>query len=254
MNKKHQHHQNLQNLSLDTLIDMAYALFDYPICGELLVCKPCCISQATEKQLLTTPVADLSRELICDYMDAVHYDNVGNQIKHFLPRILQLLADGQDTNHIATELNLQRCHFEKPCWQAAELEFIHAFAKRLFADWCDGVRPLSDNLMAYIDMFCVAGLGQIHHQLFAIWQQHAQSFVALKNFVDCYRFDSYGIFAQNPNFNQDVHHWLNHPNTAAAFLPPLEAQILYNDQLSDKDGYWFGYVHGHLEKLLNQGQ
>lgn len=74
------------------LIDEAYILFNRAIGKSLNVCKPCCVSFEMEKELVETPVSRLSRSAIYDYLEAVHYDELNCEIRHFLPRILEFVV------------------------------------------------------------------------------------------------------------------------------------------------------------------
>ncbi|RRD39590.1 hypothetical protein EII29_05990 [Leptotrichia sp. OH3620_COT-345] len=119
------------------LIKEAYEIFFYDLNGKLSVCTPCCVSSENVKKLLEIPVNRLSRELIWEYLDAVHYDETGFEIKHFLPKILEFTAQNENIR-MDVSLNLDKCYFEKKnVWSKNELDFMYRFSKQLISDFLD---------------------------------------------------------------------------------------------------------------------
>ncbi|MDO4228912.1 MAG: hypothetical protein Q4C98_03795 [Capnocytophaga sp.] len=235
---------------IQALIEEAYGLFSFPIGDDLNVCKPCCISLERERELVQTPVANLSLSAIYDYLDAVHYDESGYEIKHFLPRILELLAKGENIRH-STEIMLDKCHFEKSCWREQELDFMWRFSGEFLKNVLAS-SPKIDNAMNYILMFDLAGLETEH--LLKIWQETATE-SSLWHFVYFihYEIDEEGIynnpFSQNPNFNQHITDWISSTNVKTIFLPQIEKLYFENTNLTDKERYMLDDVYGRIEKL-----
>ena len=92
------------------LIKEAYELFMYDLNGKLSVCTPCCVCEKNVTKLIKTPVNELSEYLIREYLDAVNYDETGFEIKHFLPRILEMTVKRAEIR-LDTSLILDKCHF-----------------------------------------------------------------------------------------------------------------------------------------------
>ena len=99
------------------LLKEAYTLFSYNLEGKLSVCTcPVCITEENVERLITVPIREISRELLYEYLEAVNYDEIGYEIKHFLPRILELCAN-YEYIRLDTSLNLDKCHFERKIWK-----------------------------------------------------------------------------------------------------------------------------------------
>ena len=116
------------------LLKEAYTLFSYNLEGKLSVCTcPVCITEENVERLITVPIREISRELLYEYLEAVNYDEIGYEIKHFLPRILELCAN-YEYIRLDTSLNLDKCHFERKIWKEEELEFMKKFSIQFVID------------------------------------------------------------------------------------------------------------------------
>lgn len=228
------------------LIDEAYLLFDHPVKGRLSVCSPCCVSEERMQELIKTPVKTLSLSAIYDYLDAVHYDEEGYEIKHFLPRILELLAMGKDISH-STELHLQRCHFQKPCWSEKELDFMQRFSAKFIENILKINPQRFDRAMGYILMFDLAGLKTAH--LLRVWEENLTTPTALEHLAWVLYYDlkngAYSnVFSVNTEFNQQINDWLHGEHLRQIATAAIEIEILENETLSDDFQYLLSQFFG----------
>lgn len=235
---------------MQSLLDEAYQLFDKNIGNCLNVCSPCCVSEAQIQELVSTPVNELKTSLIYDYLDAVHYDQTQGEIKHFLPRILELLVKGENIRH-STELILDKCHCERAYWSEKELEFLRRFA----AEFLRNILSRSPNqsrvgaAMDYIVMFDLAGLDT--WELLNIWVSE-NSFTSLEHFVAFVRFDldQSGFydnsFSVNATFNENVMLWFLDDNTQKHFASLIEKEYFENPNLTDEQRYWLDMAYGRI--------
>ena len=122
--------------ALQTIVREAYALFaPYTIGRTLDVCKLCCVTDAEEKELVETPLAAVSADLFARayYASArSHSESELWQMKHFLPRVLELVGDYEFPTHSA-EITFWRLDLNQPdWWTAPERELLAAFALAYF--------------------------------------------------------------------------------------------------------------------------
>lgn len=241
---------------LQQLISEAYRIFTHSLNGKLNVCSPCCISEEQVRELIITPVSELSLSIIYDYLDAVHYDEAGYEIKHFLPRILEFLAGGFDLSH-STELMLQRCHFKKNCWQETELDFMNRFSSEFIKYvLTNSTKSKWDNAISYILMFDLAELPTEH--LLKIWEEMLPySRTAFQHFQDFmyYYIDYEGYysnsFSHNPDFNNQVRDWVTSEGLAKKVLPFIEKEYFENQSLTYEDCYHLDILYTQMERNLN---
>ncbi|MFK8303222.1 hypothetical protein ACI75Y_09940 [Capnocytophaga stomatis] len=241
--------------NIQLLIEEAYHIFDYQLNGRLSVCTPCCVSAERMQELLQTPVSELSACAIYDYLDAVHYDESGYEIKHFLPRILELLAEDATIRH-STELTLNKCHFERSCWRQTELDFMKRFSAEFIRYVLTNFnQSQGDDAMNYILMFNLAGLPTEH--LLEIWENELSSSpIALKHLevMMYYYIDSEGYysnaFSENPSFNNQVRNWVISPKLARIVLPIIEKEYFENQNLTEEARYYLDLLYGKLERNL----
>lgn len=239
--------------TIELLIEEAYHLFDHQLNGKLNVCTPCCVSPERMQELVQTPVSELSVSAIYDYLDAVHYDEAGYEIKHFLPRILELLAEDATIRH-STELILDKCHFEKDCWRQTELDFMKRFSAEFIRYVLTNYnKNQGDNAMNYILMFDLAGLPTEH--LLDIWENELTSSpIALEHLqiMMYYYVDSDGYyshsFSDNPEFNNQIQNWITSTKLAKIVLPIIEKEYFENSNLTEETRYYLDLLYGKFER------
>lgn len=135
----------LTQATLPELIEAAYVLFaPYTIGSTLRVCKVCCVSEAQERELVSTPLRAVSRQLLdhAYYASARDYsDQERWEMKHFLPRVLELVTQFDFPCH-SLELTFARLDLDQTAhWPAPERQLLVAFASAYF-DACLATYPL----------------------------------------------------------------------------------------------------------------
>lgn len=102
---------------LETLMEEAYSLFaPYTIGSTLCVCKACCVTDAEEQALVAAPLRQVSCELLqYGYFDSVcyHSDREHWELKHFLPRVLELVSQFEFPR-FTPEVLFDRLDFDQP--------------------------------------------------------------------------------------------------------------------------------------------
>lgn len=241
------------------LVEEAYQCFVRPLGSRLTdVCTDCCVSKQDEALLIKTPMEELSEDLIYQYLDAAYTDQRSNEIAHFLPRILELLAQHKHIRH-STEITLDKCHFEAPHWKPQQLEFMHRYSAQYLADLLK-TSPKQTHLPSATEavvMFSLSGIDAMH--LFSVWEEMATKYpTAAAHFAQMMRYEveDYStfnnVFCDNPEFNQQMNHWLNSLKTAEIFLPAIERYYFENEGLSEEESWHFSCLHSHLSKKVGQ--
>jgi hypothetical protein len=76
--------------------------------GLLDVCTGCCMDEKLEKEMRRLPLASLYRKHFYEYNDSAKSEvQPAPEIKYFIPRMFELLSEGEDLHH-STELYLDR--------------------------------------------------------------------------------------------------------------------------------------------------
>lgn len=147
--------------TLPELVEAAYQLFaPYTIGSTLSVCKACCVSEAEEQALVSTPLRRISRQLLDDayYASARNYsDQERWEMKHFLPRVLELVTQFEFPCH-SLELTFVRLDLNQPDhWHPGERQLLAAFASAYFqACLARYPLPAGDKLADILLMFGLA--------------------------------------------------------------------------------------------------
>ncbi len=129
---------------LAAAVEAAYGVFaGYRIEGELIVCDcAVCVSEADARFLAATPVREIPARRLAEYTNSAHgYDPlVEKQVKHFLPRYLDLVAQRDVPDSLGLDICLRRIggagwREDWPAVEAAALEeFFDAFTEASLTD------------------------------------------------------------------------------------------------------------------------
>lgn len=213
---------------LQLLLEEAYALFacelQRPL--DLLAC-PVCISEDNLERLETEDVHHISKELMFEYLNAVRNEDGDDQMRYFLPRILELTAR-YDYIRIDDSLNLDRCHFEEKGWSSEELDFMRRFSRQFIIDTINQAPSQADAVAVYLTMFDLAGLETSHLLDLKLWIEDTDPMKSLWTLEEIYYYftKDYAYFdysfSVNPPFNQQMTDWLSSRALAQSFLPVLE--------------------------------
>jgi hypothetical protein len=97
---------------LAAAVENAYRVFArYDLRGGVTVCRcNVCVAPEVEQQLNTVPLREISARLLTQYTESAHsFDGkVENDLRHYLPRYFELIANGDPPTNIDEETCLQR--------------------------------------------------------------------------------------------------------------------------------------------------
>jgi hypothetical protein len=104
---------------LQRAIDDAYRVFArYDLGGGIEVCHcPVCVAPEFERALNTTPLRDMSRELLAEYTASAHgwgSDKTANDLRYLLPRYFDLIAQARYPSFLDEDGCLSRLHIARP--------------------------------------------------------------------------------------------------------------------------------------------
>ncbi len=139
------------------LVTQAYRVFSYPTPTSTDVCRGCCMDPKIEADFFVPSIDELPLSYIRDWYFAA-YDPRGVSKAtwgNLLPRLLEVLACGQDVSNHGLEVSLNRFDTGNPSnWTPAEWAVLDAFQRRfLMRAIQDGAEFLDDTLC----MFSLAG-------------------------------------------------------------------------------------------------
>ncbi len=172
---------------LKEIIDSAYEVFSkYRANRPLDVCTDCCMKIEDEARLASLPVKQIPLELLSEYNDgAKPAKTTIEEIKHFLPRYLELISEFNFPAHSA-ELSLSRLSpFDRNEWTETELEILNTFTKEFFKHTLS-VYPIpsfNNQIDAILIMFYGADFDI--NSLLEIWEE-TDTLESILHFKDLY--------------------------------------------------------------------
>lgn len=216
-------------MTLENIIEQAYKIFEkYTIGSTLDVCKRCCVSDSDEAILVNTPLREITTQQLRSgyYASARSYsDQELWEMKHFLPRVLELMANFEVPD-AATETVFYRLELhKKDQWTAEEMKLLTDFSK-LFFEKCLSYYPYTPDgevISTYLVMFSSADFEL--KPILKAWEK-AKSLESVLHFKDLVLYDcDYGkgdsIILKNafnkPETNIEIEKWLNDKQTKASF-------------------------------------
>ena len=245
--------------NMKKMIKEAYEIFTHDLNGKLTVCTPCCVSEENVEKLIKTPVKELSRELMQEYLNAVNYDETGLEIKHFLPKIIEFIVKHAEIR-LDTSLILDKCHFEKEIWNGTELDFMYRFSKEFMMEILK-TNPKTvrmENFSVYMTMFNLGGLKTEHLFDIEMWKKASEDINALWHFEEMmysytkdYTYYSYA-FSSNPEFNEQMNLWMNSSEIARVFIPVIEKYYFENPDMDYNEQWRLDQLYYVLEKNLKK--
>ena len=125
---------------LAAVIEDAYDVFgDYDVRRSLVVCHcNSCMTVEDEQRLLKTPLREIPARLLAEYTGSAHsWDDgpVARQMRYFLPRYFELIAQGDPPDNIGLDICLRRLAQAgwRETWPKAEEEIIDRFFDELIS-------------------------------------------------------------------------------------------------------------------------
>ena len=237
--------------NFDALIAEAYALFAGYGMGEgIAVCSGhgCCLHPYATELLRNTPVQQLERQLVYDFLDASETDDIPllvQQMKHLLPRILELMIQGE---HLGMEFALSKCKCYSGLWLEQETDFLQRFASAYFASKCTDEDIEADAVLEdTVLMFHLAGLDV--WPLLKQWQAVIDQAGPFNNFVfmlmcnfETGRFES---AYEEEGLNRKMTDWISEHGFKSSMLQVLIDKLAKPD-LSKRHQWEYGRALAYL--------
>ncbi|MBB3196863.1 hypothetical protein [Roseateles terrae] len=226
---------NKVDASLQSAVADAYRVFKRYRAPKhpLNACLACCLSEQTEKEMRTLPLAKLTARHFYEYNTAAKGpEQPADEVKYLLPRMLELLADGQDIHH-SLEISLRRVEScEAGSFSDTETAVLNRFALAYFRQMLTGAGPhgdqrLLDDTISVLLMFHIAGLNI--EPLLALWLQLDEPASTVQFVQDTYwefwkDHDISNAFATDyPAFKALLKRWLLDPAVRHRFVGKLMA-------------------------------
>ncbi|WP_225748457.1 hypothetical protein [Eikenella sp. Marseille-P7795] len=180
---------------MEKWIAEAYEIFaPYGVRFPLNICTcNSCSPEDFQRELLRYPLRDVPTDMLQAYLGSVPLEDeaaTALDMKHFLPRILQALVDGEDVRPLdETLLDKLRCDLPE-CWTDKEIHWLKRFAAAWFAAQLTAPR-YEGCLVAWLNMFQFARLDVID-ELLALWTEQTDKTGAVREFVGLYSEIPYG--------------------------------------------------------------
>ena len=224
---------NPMSADLQSAVDGVYLAFHRRHGSRSLpldICGYCCVSDETAQRLRDQPLARLTASDFREYNGSAKSEiQRAAEVGHYLPRMLALLANGEEIHHsleIALD-RLGRCPADS--WTESELAALCDFALAYFDAVLYGslAHRWFDDPLSVLLMFHVGGLSIA--PLLRRWEdcEHPSSTIQYvrATYWDFWKEQRYtNAFADDrPEFQQQVHDWLLDPRCRRRFAERLTA-------------------------------
>jgi hypothetical protein len=230
---------------LSDIISRAYQQFKrYTLQAPLAVCHDCCLSQEHEQLLLRTPLTELDQTTFSLYFSAASTGDIGAElaeIKYFLPRMMEMLAEAQEI-YMIEEVILRRLHFNRTeLWPQKERELVELFALAYFDNGLIHNPPQdSDKLTTALIMFALGGMDIT--PLLQLWQKkrslsallHLHDFVVAQiDYTPGFPTKLTHSFSNKP-IDETVFRWLSDSASQKAIKAGIYHHVEHNRHLSEQ--------------------
>jgi hypothetical protein len=228
---------------LKETVDKAYEIFSkYRANRPLDVCTDdCCMKVEDEERLASLPVRQIPVELLTEYNDSAKPEKTRTEeIKHFLPRYLELISAFNFPTH-STELSLSRLiPFDKNEWTETELQLLETFSKEFFKHTLRTypIPSFNDRIDSILIMFWRAEFNL--ERLLGIWEQ-TDTLESLLHFNDLY-FHGFKEYNRSELFSgfgdkelsDRLTTWIENEKIKETFAYRIEKTILGGFQLEEQ--------------------
>ncbi|HEX7686644.1 MAG TPA: hypothetical protein VF453_03005 [Burkholderiaceae bacterium] len=198
------------------------------------VCTACCCPVEVERELREWPLARLTARHFYQYNDSAKSEvQPAAELRHLLPRLLELIASGEDIHH-STELYLDRLgRCPEGTWSADERAALDRFASAFFDALLRvgtpgrGLRVWMDTPLSVLLMFDIGGIDI--GPLLDLWLRCDDPGSTVQ-FVESTYWDFWQgceirnpFAADRPAFRARVRGWLLEPANRARFVEKMLA-------------------------------
>jgi hypothetical protein len=228
---------------LAEIIDKSYDLFSkYTSKQPLDICTDCCMLPEDEAKLASLPVREISRDLLAEYTNGARSEKTSvEEVKHFLPRYMELASQFDFPTHSA-ELTFSRLEpFLKAEWTMEELELINQFGKEYFKH-CLGIYPIpsfNDRIDTIIIMLWKGGFGV--SELLEVWEGETgrESVLHVRDLY-FHGFEQKKKASLSNPFGDRIlasllRDWLDSTELKTAFVPVIEELICQESTFEEND-------------------
>ena len=144
------------------IISDAYRVFDVPKPASTEVCESCCMYADIEADFFTPAIEDLPLAYVQDWYSAA-YEPSGiakATWAYLLPRLLEILASGNELANVGLEVSLQRFETGVPSnWNAEQWTVLDAFQRLYLRLQVERAGPFANSADSIDDALCMFGLG-----------------------------------------------------------------------------------------------
>jgi hypothetical protein len=148
--------------ALTAAIDKAWRVFDIPAPATTGVCEHCCLDPKIEADFLKKKARDLRGDYVRDWYFAARSDQIRHDhVAWFLPRVMEMLAQGETIATVGHEVIFQRLHWTgfPDRWPRDEVAAVQGFAEAFFDAVLDNRIPGADqDLDSWLCMFGQGGI------------------------------------------------------------------------------------------------
>ena len=228
---------------LQEIIDKSYRVFEsYRPTRPLDVCTECCMTVEEEGKLASLSVREIPKDLLAEYNDSAKPEKTRiEEVKHFLPRYLDLIGQFQFPTH-STELSFSRLiPFDKNEWTEQEQQLLRQFSIDFFKH-CLSIYPIpsfNDRIDTIVIMFWRAGFDISY--LLTIWENEKTKESVL-HFRDLHfhGFDQYNqtrLFSSfgDKELADKLRNWLDKDEVKQHFSDAIEKLIIEESGLEEND-------------------
>jgi hypothetical protein len=228
--------------TLEEIIDESYVLFaPYPPGEPLDVCTFCCMTEADATRLAGLPVRSIPRDLLTEYNDSAKPEKTSvTEVKHFLPRYLELVSQFQFPSH-SCELSFSRlAPFDRNEWAPAEQQLLDDFSRAFFRK-CLSTYPIpafGERMENILIMFRRAGFNIA--PLLSLWEEDKTEESVL-HFRDLHFHAFTNDRKKLTNTFADAElavllsNWMDQSRVKARFASAIEALFMTERNLNEKD-------------------
>lgn len=229
---------------LNEIVNDAYDVFSGNRPGEYLdACTHCCMKESDADLLKSTPLREISVELLTEYQDAAKPRELDkSELKYFTPRYLELVKDYSFPSYEPL-LSLNRFgYLKKSDWTQKERELLNDFASSFFKKHINSRKhPTFTTPIEILLMFYKAKIDI--QQLLSEWQNSnsVESLLHFNKLVEDLDFNIYGepkvrdAFSDEI-FNDIISNWLSAEQVKRKFREDIEREILDdNSSLSESE-------------------
>jgi hypothetical protein len=229
-------------MMLHEIVERSYKLFrDYKPERPLDVCTECCMKKEEEARLAAMTVREIPLELLREYNDSAKPEKTRiEEVKHFLPRYLELISSFRFPTH-SVELSFSRLlPFNSNEWTKEELQLLTDFSVEFFKH-CLSLYPLpahSERIDSILIMFDRTAVPV--EALLNVWEK-ADNIQSVLHFKDLkyYGFQNKSHTGLSDGFGDNelatkLQQWLQRDSVKKVFESRIEAILLGDPELEEE--------------------